>query len=392
MIAIGTRAAAVMAGLAIVLLAGCSPSEPATSPSGGVSPSPSVSASPTAVAPTFDGRNPGMTDDEALARVEHPSTGEIWFSTPHQISTPAWAVGDDYLDQEGWTEWFELGTRGDRTIVGFQAVTLSGFFERDTAGNYEWIAFPSAKDDPAAPLWDDFAAVPKNTVVYYDSLSLPTQLVLPTGEPLAVPQYDRGSFEAPGMGATELPAGDVIKTIGAYQVTRIVVPQNWIWSGPYTVTAPAGLSYSDLYYVLTTPYGMFIPLEYNAFGSLADVSWTIPDTVAADGDMVRLADLMDVGCGEHDSDHNTAVTGTTPADWVAAGTSSRGETLYIPAPGNPLVVPMYGAYTQSQETFGLTPVSQTAFLNAPALIAYQAPDSSSLLVYLNGAYSGRAWC
>jgi hypothetical protein len=334
-----------------------------------------------------------MSDIEARERIESPQTGEVWLPSPIAIATPPWAAGDEYLDQEGWTMWFELGSRGDRTIVAFQAITVNGFFERDMAGNYEWIAYPSPQDDPTqAPLFEDFSAIPKNTTVYYDSLALPSQILLPTGEPLSIPLGDYGSAQTPGMGEIELPSGDVVMSIGDYQVTRVVVPQNWIWSGPYSVTEPAGLSYSDLNYVLTTPYGMFIPLEYNALGSLADVSWTIPDTVAADAEMVRLADLMDVGCGEHDSDHNTIVTGTAASDWVVAGTSARGETVYIPAADNPLVEPMYGAYAQAQVQFDNLAVSQPDFLNAPGLIAYRTPVSGDLIVYLNGAYSGRAWC
>lgn len=390
--AMGMRVTLGLAGLAVVLLTGCSTSEePAASPSESMSVSPSASA--TATAPSFDRRDATMSDAEALDRIEHPQTGETWFTTPVAIAAPPWAVGDDYLDQGGWTQWFELGTRADRTIVGFQSVTVANFFERDATGGYEWIAFPSAKDDPATTiLWDDFIDVPKNTTVYYDSLALPSQIVLPSGEPLIVPQYDHGSFEAPGMGATELPSGTVVETVGEYQITRIVVPTDWIWSGPYSVTAPAGLSYSDLYYVLTTPYGMYIPVMYNPIGSLEDITWHVPNTVAEDGETARLVDLMDVGCGEHDSDHNTIVVGTAPSDWVVAGTSARGETLYVPTVDNPLVEPMYEAYVQAQEMFDVTPVSETAFLGAPALIAYQTPVSGELVVYLNGAYSGRAWC
>jgi hypothetical protein len=334
-----------------------------------------------------------MTDTEALDRLENPATGEVWFNTPISISTPAWAAGDEYLDQPDFTAWYELGTRDGKTIVGFEAEWLSDFFERDATGNYEWIEYPTAKDDTTVTsLSYDFGAIPHNTTIYYDSLTLPDAFILSTGEPLTIPEWDYGTLDIPGHTSQTPTENEVILQVGGFDVRRVQMPSEFTWSQAYSVSAPVGLTYTDLFYLLQTPYGMLIPLSYDAFGNLSDVSWTIPDTVAVDGELAFRVDLMDIGCGPRDSDHNTTVAGIPTSAWSAAGTSTRGETLYIPNNSNPLLDPMYQSYSQAKEGFGLVPVSLKAFLNGPGLIAYQAPDSGFLLVYLNEAYSGRAWC
>lgn len=377
-----------------LLLGGCSSGDP--TPSGSLSTS--TSASPTEGSndtpsgdPPFDRRDSAMTDLEALDRLVAPLTGETWYSTPKKIPTPSWAVGDDYLDQELIT-WYELGIRGSSTIVGFQSEALEEIFERANDDSWEWIPFPSARDVVTTTAdsygYDD---VPANTTVYYDSLTLPAIFTLPSGEPLLVPEYDRGSVEMPGNQDASVTDDGIIDRIGGYKLARIEKPTRWIWSDPYPVTEPDGLTYVEFYYLLVTPYGMLIPLEYAPVGGITDITWSISTSISSDG-YTSLADLNDIGCGPRDSDHNTAVSGTKNSDWVKAGAAPNGSSVYIPTTANPLTGPMYDAYSAFKQGIGETPVSLTQFLNGPALIGYKPPSTSDWIVYLNAPYSGRAWC
>jgi hypothetical protein len=236
-----------------------------------------------------------------------------------------------------------------------------------------------------------FDEVPANTTIYYDSLTLPAAFTLPTGEPLVVPDFDWGTVEVPGRQLLSLDDGDVVDQVGGYQVVRLGFPSRWIWSDAYTVTAPEGLTYEEFFYVLATPYGMTIPLDYLPLGELTDIAWSI-DTATSTDIGAFLADLNDVGCGPRDSDHNTLVTGTVSADWVSAGTAASGTRVYVPSATNPLTQPMYDVYVAASESFDLTPVSMGAFIGAPALVGMRDPGSADWVVYLNSAYSGRMWC
>lgn len=376
-----------------LLLTGCSSGDPGPTGSGGPLPSGGPSATPSD-SPTiggFDRRDAGMTDLDALGRLVAPLTGETWYDFPVEIATPSWAVGDPYLDQEG-TAWYELGIRGSSTIVGFKFDAVEEIFERTGDGWWEWIAFPSARD-VITPTADTFGydEVPTNTTNYYDSLTLPSTFTLPSGEPLLVPDFDWGSTDVPGNGSFTLADGEVVDQVGGYQVVRFAKDARWAWSDPYPVTKPEGLTYEEFFYALATPYGMVIPLEYAPIGELPDISWTISTSIATDA-YTSLADINDVGCGPRDSDHNTTVFGTRASDWELAGTAPTGAKVYMPTATNPLTQPMYDVYTVFKEGFGETPVSLAGFIDGPALIGYKSPGSSDWVVFLNGAYSGRAWC
>ncbi len=377
-----------------LLLAGCSSGDPSSTgsqgPSTSASPTVGPSDSPSGDAP-FDRRDPGMTDLEAQGRLVAPLTGETWHVTPQKIATPAWAVGDPDLDSD-YGSWYELGIRGSITIIGFSSVAVEELFERAGDGSWEWISFPSGRDE-VTPTADSFgyAEAPVNTTIYYDSLTLPAAFTLPSGEPLIVPDYDWGSIEMPGREDYSLKDQDIVDRLGGYKVARIAEPSRWIWSDPYPISKPEGLTYEEFFYVLVTPYGMIIPLEYAPLGEITDISWSISTNIATDG-YTSLADLNDIGCGPRDSDHNTTVFGTENSDWVSAGTAPSGKSVYIPSTNNPLTRPMYDVYSAFKQDFGETPVSLNQFLNGPALIGYKTPGTGDWVVYLNSPYSGRAWC
>ena len=386
-------------------LAACSAGA-APSPTASLTPTatttPSATATPTATAtasasvtPTagvFAGRNPSMSDAEALARIANPATGETWFPTPKAIAAPSWAKGDSYLGGPS-IHWYELGTRGDHTIVCFVDDNAQEIFERAPDGTWQWIGAPSAREPSVGGTDVTFnsPSVPLNDVVYYDSMTLPAEFTLPTGEVLEVNPNDRGGLANPGYTVVNQPTGTTVDSLGGYSIIRYTVPVTFVWSEYYGVPDPPDVSYQDMYYMLHTPYGMYIPLYYRPVASLSDVAWTVPTSFTTD-EYSYIADLNDIACGAWERDHNTIVTGIPASEWSVGGTTPLGANVYVPTPDNRLVQPLYAAYVASKDAAGQPHDSLAQFLSAPAFFGYQVPGSSTWLVYLNGTYSGRAWC
>ena len=390
--------ACVAAISALVALSACSADPSATdSPTASLTssgPSATESPSPSATPPpsSFGSRNEAMTDEEALARIANPKTGETWFSAPRPIAVPPWAAGDSSLDSS-FVSWFEFGTRAGNTIVGFVDENIQELFERGPTGTWEWIGAPSARQPVtgASDLTFGFPEVPLNEAVYYDSLTLPAKFTLPTGEPLEVHENDRGGLAIPGYTVASQPSGTQVDSLGGYSILRYATPVSFVWSGVYGVTAPPGVTYKDLYYMLQTPYGTYIPLFYDPFAGFDAVEWSGSTAVTPDPSWY-LADLNDISCGMWEKDHNTIVSGVPSTEWVFGGTTDLGESVYIPKATNPLLKPLYDSYVASRATLGGTAASLDAFRAAPAFVGYVIPDGGQWIVYLNGGYSGRAWC
>ncbi len=388
--------------LVAVTLVAASACSSAPSPSASPSPSPSISASPTATASTtatpgpsdtaFPGRNPAMSDAEALARIANPSTGESWFDTPKLIAAPTWAASDSYLGDRS-VHWYELGIRDGNTIVCYTDENIQEIFERGPDGSWQWIGAPSASEPVTGGVGVTFGFpdVPLNEHVYYDSMTLPHRFTLPTGEALDVNVNDRGGIASPGYTVKDQPAGTPVDTLGGYTILRYTTPVSFVWSDYYDVPAPEGVTYHDLYYMLRTPYGMYIPLFYTPFTGLGDITWSVATTFTVD-QYAYISDLNDISCGVWEKDHNTIVTGIPATEWTVGGTTPLGVNVYVPKASNPLAEPLYDAYVASRDANGQSHDSIGTFLAAPAFVGYVTPDTGQWIVYLNGAYSGRAWC
>jgi hypothetical protein len=383
---------------ALLALSACSPDPSATgSPTASLAsthPSATGSPSPTAASTDsgFAGRNAAMADEEALARIANPKTGEVWFSAPRAIAAPEWAAGDSNLGAS-FVSWFEFGTRAGNTIVGFVDENIQELFERSPAGTWEWIGAPSARQavTGASDVTFGFPEVPLNEAIYYDSLTLPAKFTLPTGEPLEVHEYDSGGLAIPGYTVANQPPGTKVDSLGGYSIMRYATPVTFVWSGVYGVTAPPGVTYKDLYYMLHTPYGTYIPLFYDPFAGFDAVTWSVSTTVTSDPSWY-LSDLNDISCGMWEKDHNTIVSGVPSTEWTVAGTTTLGESVYVPAATNPLLRPLYDSYVASRAETGGAVASLDTFRGAPAFVGYVVPGTGQWIVYLNGSYSGRAWC
>jgi hypothetical protein len=333
-----------------------------------------------------------MADQEALARIANPKTGEAWFSAPRPITTPAWAAGDSSLDSS-FISWFEFGTRAGNTIVGFVDENIQELFERSPAGTWEWIGSPSARQPVtgASGVTFGFPEVPLNEAIYYDSLTLPVKFTLPTGEPLEVHENDRGGLAVPGYTSANQPTGTSVDSLGGYSILRYATPVSFVWSDVYDVTAPPGVSYQDLYYMLHTPYGTYIPLFYDPFAGFDAVTWSVSTTITADPSWY-LSDLNDISCGIWEKDHNTLVKGLPSTAWAVGGETTLGESIYVPTATNPLLQPLYDSYVASRSETGGAVSSLDTFRRAPAVVGYAIPGTGQWIVYLNGGYSARTWC
>jgi hypothetical protein len=233
--------------------------------------------------------------------------------------------------------------------------------------------------------------VPLNEAIYYDSVTLPSKFTLPTGEPLMVREYDRGGLASPGYTVADQPTGTTVDSLGGYSIVRYTTSVNFVWSSVYGVTAPAGVSYQDLYYMLRTPYGTYIPLFYDPFAGFDAVTWSTSTTITSDP-YWYLSDLNDISCGAWEKDHNTLVAGVPSTAWSVAGKTTLGESVYFPKASNALIEPLYDSYVASREESGGAIASLDTFTTAPAFVGYIIPGTGQWLVYLNGKYSGRAWC
>jgi len=333
-----------------------------------------------------------MSDAEALARIANPATGETWFTSPKAIAAPTWAASDDYLGSPQ-IHWYELGMRAGNTIVGYTDEYMQEIFERAPDGSWQWIGSPSASEPVTGGVGVTFGFpdVPLNETIYYDSMTLPQRFTLPTGEALEVNPNDRGGIANPGYTVASQPAGTPVDSLGGYAILRYTTPVTFVWSETYGVPAPEGVTYRDLYYMLRTPYGMYIPLFFEPFVGLGDITWSVATSFTVD-QYSYIADLNDISCGPWEKDHNTIVTGIPESEWSVGGTTQLGANVYVPKATNPLAEPLYDSYVASRDAASGSHVTMGAFLAAPAFVGYVVPGTNEWIVYLNGAYSGRAWC
>ncbi len=405
----GCAALGVAAVLAAAMLTGCgskagptASGSPAGTPTGSAS-SPAATPTPSATHPT--GRNPSMTDAEALARMTDPQTGEHWFGTLKKIAAPAWARSNEFLGQE-WTNWYELGTRGAATIVGAATnAEVDLIFEREPDGSYLQIDYPSPREsgtDPESTAQD--YGVAHDRVTYYDSFAMPEHLALPSGDPLEAEMNGGYGVDPAGdrLGGHKGETASSGGRFGSFEIVRYDSPGNFVWTQAYPeVASPTGLSYENWYYLLRTPWATEIPLWYRPFGAITDVTWDqahpVPASDPASEGVQYLTDLNDSGCGDWDHDHVVVVRGLTDADWVAAGTNKRGQSVYLPTKGNHLLATMYRLY--AEHSWRVTgdkpdgdPLNRDEFVLRPGLVAYKTPSTGSWVVFLNGRLSARAWC
>ena len=376
---------------------------PATStkaPPGTNSASPTATASPTSKATQSAnhplGRNPAMTDAEALQRVTEPQTGEHWFGTAREISVPQAmvAAGNDF------GSWYELGIHGNSTIVGWDSSQeIDVLFERAPDGSYTQIDYPSPRQSAStATNGAEDHGLPHDPTTFYDTFAVPVELSLPSGDP--VEAHVVGSYGLVPYVRTDQQSiqRSSAGTFAGFEIVRDDQTREFLWGNAYGINLPAGVTIQDWVYMLRTPWGTEVALDYNPLGPVGDIRWDAKSGVSTPalgtGDFV---DLNDSVGGSWSPDYNSVVRGLSDSDWMAAGSSQGGRTVYIPTKDNPLLAVMYRTYAEHRDPASIAdnggaPLSQEEFRLGPGLIAYRTPSSGSWVVWLNKALEGaRQW-
>ncbi|PKQ25823.1 MAG: hypothetical protein CVT64_07190 [Actinobacteria bacterium HGW-Actinobacteria-4] len=381
---------AYLAGTSIALLslAGCTPT-PEVSPSPTTAP---VSDEPTpspALEPVPEGRNPDMSDAEALLRAERVVTGETWLPAPVPIATPAWAAGVEMLSYE-WDEWFTVGARGDADIVVIsEGLGSFQMFEVDSDGKAVHVAEPSPMKDVPPDLSNWYgASIVTDGSIYYDSLATPATFTTPEGYVFSI--RDMWGHFYPSGATQDLVGG--VANVGVYRTeSGIDYPEGLI-------STQGGLNTANLRhvaYLVRFPHGLWVPVRFDPLG-LADGSAIIDASGIAVGPATEYVDLLDIHCGGEPLPQ-VLVLGQSSAQWTLVGSTDLGP-LYAPQPTNPVAIERHAMYVDSLVAFGEDPsslpgaASVADFIAHGALLGTPAPDGNGWFVQLNREFSPRAWC
>lgn len=354
------------------------------SASASASASPSVTPSPSVTAaPVFEGRNPSMSDDEALARATHPATGEEWLATPHEAKPGKWANDDFFAGYWGPEPWYLVGHRAGNDIL---TQSMTGYIvEVDGDGTPRLIAAP--RPDQSAVLDSDLdSPIAIASDVYYDSLAVPDSIVTPEGDSLDL----RTGFAALRSDAENY----AISTVAAVGPSALVAgfsdsPTRYEYWGAEVDQLLAG-KVKDVTYFLRTPYGALEQLDLDPLAQ--PVEWTGDYGALGDGPFI---DFFDQSC-EGLSPGTTALTPDLGGDWVVAGHSGDREVL-APGTENDLAQAMYANWLDAKKQgSGGDAASEIhsleEYVEAPAFVAVSTDDPDVWWLVLNATLSARYWC
>ena len=351
-------------------------------PTASAEPSRTPSATPSATpAPTYEGRNPSMSDEEALARAASPATGEVWLDEPQEVEPGAWSDDEFFSGYWDAPTWYLVGHRGDSQIL---SMGRSGYLvEVAENGEPALVIAPRPDQDPVTV---DVSGVPiaVATDVYYDSLALPATVATPEGTVL--------DLRADVSRLMEQPLHEV-STIGPVAGSRLVrdtaEPYTEAWGSD--VDDLLGGKVRSVTYFIETPYGALLQPPLNPLSS--GVQWN-----QGNGDMgdAGFVDFFDQTC-ENSLMYATALDPETGGEWVEAGTVGDRPVL-VPASSNTLGNAMYATWRQWAADFGDgmrvsdTITSLEEYLSAPAFVAVPTDDPDTWWLLLNQELSARAWC
>lgn len=337
--------------------------------------------------------------DPALQRFITPTTGEVWYTTPKEMENQG-LLNNDYRDtfvfpsstkaeiDEEYARmkptYYEVGTRGDKTIVmarqpGQVGSDYATFFEKNKDGTFVLIEKPSstATYDQYYSLKDELrtgkATVDGST--RYDSLSLPEKITLQNGETVQNLKSPSFLFSARAEGTAE---AEVMK-LGAATLYR-------------TEKAYADTKLTNIGYTVRLSFGPEISVDYipNArslekytFENAKPATYTDYQGSTVYDEINAIAK----GCGGTAA----AVTrsdGLQDGDIVEVGKTDAGRAVYgLKDKTAALMTKAYDEYKQSSDN----PVSLDDYIaNHGLLIIKNA--SGERLVYVRGQYGMSGGC
>lgn len=385
-----TRASLVGAAACVALLAVAGgvwaitsgdPMEPIATPSPTPSHTPSVTPSPTptpsVTAIAYEGRNPEMTDDEALARATSPATGEVWLAEAVAANPGSWADDEFWTTYWGPPEWLLVGHRDGNEILTDRE--LGFLVEVSTAGAARLVAAPAPYQAASVP--DTDFPITVDTEVYYDSLALPAAVTTAEGELL-----DLRGARRPAKPAV-LVSWTSVEAIGGNTILRSATPSNADYWGVEAAAILDG-NVRDIHFAVQTPYGGLIHVPFAPTGDA--IIWDEPFGSAGEPHFI---DFFDQSC-EGFSGSLVAADPGLGGPWRAVGTSKYGDVL-APEPTNELAQAIYdnwkdyvvGGGEDRSEQIG----SLEEFVEAPAFVAVSGANDQWWLL-MNNALSARYWC
>jgi hypothetical protein len=324
--------------------------------------------------------------DPLLAKFTTPVTNEKW-TAPVQVGNLGYYADDT---DGSLTTYYQIGNRGQNIIYMGSPNTLDEeriLFEKAPDGTVHAILQPNANatydsdynSDTKSQLADIVVA---DTTIHYDSLSLPKNFSVGNGETVA----PKGA-QYPGLGS-------LIQSNTDTTVTRTVVHT---YGGSKLVKIER--KYADTHltavsYAVDLPIGTELALNYAPIATdLTNYTWNNDSNIIADADSAEaLMGGIVRGCGSAAFAVSRA-DAVTDADFVAAGKTEGGKTVYMfKDTNNAIVQKAYSEYADYYADDSPNDVvSFNDFLKQHAIVAYKTPNNG-WLVYTRNNFAALGGC
>ena len=341
--------------------------------------------------------------DPVLAAFITPKTGEKWLAAPKKISNQLgyYTGEDEEHDECTQMTYYEAGARGDSTIILGHVPGCVGdgtgtsyLFERAKDGKVSYIARPISNADytkyaDGSSAQNDSPSLAKSvktdTTTHYDSLSAPNKLSFGSNQVVNV-----GADYYPTIGApitTSITDGTketTVKTYGQSKLRKIErqYVDTKLTAINYVLNLPSGTQKNVTYTPITNDLSAY---TWND-GTVVKKSSSAPNYYSAEiSGAVR-------GCGAERS-AVTRVDDAKDADFVAAGKTPAGQTVYaFKDANNHVVKALYKDYVDSNNYSDAPPtISIGEFVKQHAIVVFKDSDST-WLVYSRDQFALSGGC
>lgn len=341
-----------------------------------------------------------VTPDAAqLAKFVTPTTGEVWDASPTKVSNPGYYDdGTNGANGPDTSTYYRVGTHGQNIIYLRQTLDVGEdlmLYEKAPDGTVRAIIHPAANQTYNADFdKSTIDSLHKNiiadTTTHYDSLSPPAIFTINKTEAVKVGQHGYVSEYLGSLLLDDSSTNDSsvsTSTVKEYGQSKLVKVER-----KYTDTGLTAINYA-----LNTPIGTRIYLDYQPINQdLSTYNWSNGVKIAKVTDKTGLhsSDIAGIvrGCGTSGTAMSRADK-LTDKDFVAAGKTSDGKTVYAFADNNNSIVQK--AYNEYKEAYtgdsSVKVLSFSDFLKQHALVAYK-DAAGEWLVYTRNEFSPGGGC